>query len=347
MTRRDRTTGLPRKRERERQETPRRFAWNEGYTRWIILGSAALLLAFVLGLVAYRWYDDAFLMPRSTVLEVNDQSFTLEYFTDRLPGFAQQNPNTVQGVRESELLTKLSEEALTIEIARERGYDLSDEAVTEYIAEDIGAPSGGTGSTFDELYRQQLRETGLGSDDYRQLSRAALAESLVLEEITEGIREIGETVRPRVIVLETEEQASSIMEQLSDGENFGTLAQTESLDQTSAAEDGYMEATPMELLPEELRDVLAGLDEGERIDEPFEYQNVWWIVEMGEINPEGTLTDEHREQLAERQLTELIEERQADADIQRSLDDDDIQWAYDNLEVPAGLGSGQQQQTTN
>ncbi|MDZ7728899.1 MAG: peptidylprolyl isomerase [Dehalococcoidia bacterium] len=154
-----------------------------------------------------------------------------------------------------------------------------------------------------------------------------------------------ETVRPRVIVVQSEDDAQSIMEQLDEGENFGTLAQTESLDPTSRQEDGYLEAQPRELLPEELQTALADLDEGETLDEPVEINGNWWIVQLGEVNPEGSLTDAQREQLADQQLTALLEERRQDAqdagEIERSLSDDDIQWAYDNLEVPAGLTSGQ------
>src|SRR5687768_16726053 len=122
MTRRDRTTGLPRRREREQAHSRRsRFSLTEGTARFAILGAVAVLLLLVVGLIGYNWYNENHLRPGKTVLTVDGETYSLQYFTDRLPAFAQANPSLVAGIRERSLLTKIEDEAMAIKLAEAQG----------------------------------------------------------------------------------------------------------------------------------------------------------------------------------------------------------------------------------
>ncbi len=188
MSRRDRTTGLPRPRERAAVSHGPTFLgihWTDDHWRAAILGGVAIIGLLVVGIFVWRWYVEHVRYPNSVVLRVEDQEFTLDYFTERLPSFAQANSSLTTGFREPALLSKLEEEAITIIAAEGRGVDLSDEAVTQWIADDLGVPVGGAGSSFDTLYRQRLKTQGLSNDDYRRLAKAQLADTK-LQEIAEG-----------------------------------------------------------------------------------------------------------------------------------------------------------------
>lgn len=342
MTRRDRTTGIPRHRPRESSTRERRFAginWTDSRLRLAILGSAGLLLILVLGMIAYRWYDENVLMPRSTVLRVYDEKFSLQYFTDRLVPFAQENTSLSRGFLEPALMTKLEEEALTVRMAEDRGYDLSEDAVTQFIADEFGVAPGGQGTAYDTLYRQRLRETGLSDSNYRRLSKAALAESLLLDDVIAEIGDTGEALDLRVIVLDSEAEATEVLGRIEDGEDMGTIAQTDSSDIETRQQDGMLPTTPRELLPENVRAAIEDASEGDLVG-PVEVQDKWWVFRVETITPDSTYTDGQKNQLAEMALAELISEAKAAAgsEIERSLSDSDIDWAYRNLDVPDVAG---------
>lgn len=338
MSRRDRTTGKPKHRPRAASERERRaggLSWSPNYTRYAILGAAGVLLIFVLGMVGYRWYDENIGKPRDVILRVNDESFTLGYFTDRLGQFAVANPQLSRGFIEPALLTKLEEEVVMIEMAEAQGYDLSDQAVTDYIAEDLGVEPGGSGSTFDSLYRDALRRTGLDDGDYRRLSKGALAESLLIEDIQEGISDTGETLTLRVVILRDEESAAAIRERIEDGEDMAVIAREESLDLNSRGEDGMLPPAPRLLLPENVQPAVQDADEGDLVG-PVQVQNGWWVARVEEIDPEGDILEEDQQQLADLQLQQLLDEAREDVEAERSLGPDQISWAYRNLTIPGG-----------
>lgn len=335
MTRRDRTTGLPRQRERGAAAQQRTFLgmrWSETHTRFAILGGVVLLGLIVLGMIGYRWYVDNVQLPNRVVLRVDDQEYNLAYFTERLPSFAQANPSLTVGFREPALLRKLEEEALTIIAARERGVDLSRDAVTAWIAEDLGVPVGGSGSSFDTLYRQRLRTVGLSNDDYRRLATAQLADERMLEVLKEERGPVGETYTLRVVSVPEEADAQAILGRIEAGEDMGTIAQTESNDLSTRQEDGLTEPTPIELFQDNVQEALAGLEEDALIG-PIEVGNNFWVLRIERIQADGTYTENQRNQLARLDLGAVIEELRGTVTIRKSLGSAETDWAYENIDT--------------
>ena len=338
MTRRDRTTGLPRQRERAGAAQQRTFLglhWTDTYTRLAILGAIVVLGLVVLGMIAYRWYDENVALPNHVVLRVDDIEYDLAYYTERLPSFAQANPSLTAGFREPALLNKLEEEALTILAARERGVDLSDNAVTAWIAEDLGVPVGGSGSSFDTLYRQRLRTLGLSNDDYRRLAIAQLSDEELIAILREERGPTGETYTLRVVSVPERADADAIYTRIEAGEDMGTIAQTESNDLASRQEDGLTEPTPIELYQDNVQEALVGLDENALVG-PVEVGNNFWILRIERIQADGTYTDNQRDQLARLALIALIDEQRTLVIIEKSLGSRETDWAYENADASGG-----------
>ncbi|MEZ4491891.1 MAG: peptidylprolyl isomerase [Dehalococcoidia bacterium] len=338
MSRRDRTTGIPRQRERAsatQEPTFLGMRWGETHWRFLILGGVALIGLLVFGLIGWRWYDENVRQPNSVVLRVEDQEFTLDYFTERLPGFAQANPSLSTGFREPALLTKLEEEAITIILAEERGIDLSEDAVTRWIADDLGVPVGGAGSSFDTLYRQRLRTQGLTNADYRRLARAELADTKLIEALREERGETGRMVTLRVVAVSEEAEAAAIRQRVEDGEDMGTIAQTESLDLESRQQDGLTQPAPPELYTADVQSQITDQPEDALIG-PFKVGNNWWVVRIERIQDDGTYSATNRDQLAEVDLADLIDEQRTALDIKQSLTNSDIEWAYRHVDAVAG-----------
>lgn len=332
MTRRDKTTGRPRRRASygHAGDTGGKFVWSDTHTRLAILSGVGVLLLLVLGLIGYQWYDDNIGKPNKTVLEVDGEKYSLEYFTERIIPFATENPRLSRGFLEPALLTKLEEEAVTVAEAERRGVDTSDEAVTQYIASELGVAPGGAGTPFDTLYRQRLRETGLTNSDYRRLSQAALAEAALLEQITEELGDTGPKIEMRLVVVSTEAEANEIRERIEGGEDMGTIAQTDSADITSRQQDGLLTLTPPELFPESVRTAMEG-QELETLLGPVLVQTQWWVFRVERQVDDAEYTDTDKTQLSETRLSALISELRSAADVTRSLSDSDIEWAYRNV----------------
>jgi hypothetical protein len=334
MTRRDRTTGLPRQRERQAAAQQRTFLglrWSDNLIRFSVLGAIVLLGLVVFGMIAYRWYDENVSLPNHVVLRVDDIEYDLEYYTERLPSFAQANPSLTAGFREPALLNKLEEEALVILAAEERGVDLSGDAITAWIAEDLGVPVGGSGSSFDTLYRQRLRELGLSNDDYRRLAVAQLADEKLTEILREERGPNGTTYILRVVSVPEREDAEAIKIRIEGGEDMGTIAQTESNDLTSRQEDGLTESTPIELFQDNVQEALAGLEVDSLVG-PVEVGDNFWILRIERIQDDGTYTDNQRDQLARLALIDVIDEKRAQTEIDKSLGSREIDWAYENAD---------------
>src|SRR5690606_18824201 len=143
-------------------------------------------------------------------------------------------------------------------LAEERGIDLSEEAVTRWIAEDLGVPAGGAGSSFDSLYRQRLRTLGLSNGDYRRLAAAQAADEALIAQLLDERGETGHTRTLRVVSLPDSEPAEAISGRIEDGEDMGTIAQTESNDLSTRQEDGLTQPTPIELFHENVQAEIDG-----------------------------------------------------------------------------------------
>jgi len=338
MARRDRTTGLPRRRDRQQSDQTAGFLgihWTEARQRLAILGGVGLIGLLVLAMIGWRWYDENVRMPSSTVLTVGEESFDLDYFTSRLGPFARDNSSVGRGFLEFNLLDKLESESLTVALAEERGIPLTDTEVTQFIADDLGVAVGGSGSSFDTLYRQQLRTTGLSDSEYRRISKAAAADAALLDVFKTEVGEAGEVITLRVIVVQDKETADSLLVQITDGADLGTLAQTESLDLTSRQEDGLLQPTPPRLFPETVQTAIADQAEGTLVG-PIEVGSNFWIARVETINPEGTFTEADQQQLARIALDDAIEELRGRTTITRDLSQGEINWAYDHVNASAG-----------
>ncbi|MCK9519509.1 MAG: SurA N-terminal domain-containing protein [Dehalococcoidia bacterium] len=331
--RRERTTALPRHRPRASAQTSgRRVAgieWTEGRLRALIMGTAAVLLIAVIAALGWRIYDQQVRTPNQVILQVGDQQFKLNYYTDRLLPWLQTNQasGASASILEEQLLGKLEEEALTIAIARDRGIEITAADINQGIANSLGI-SAATGS-FDTLYRQKLDETGMSDANYRRMVEASVANDKLLEQLRAEVGDKGEQLELRTIVVGTKEEAEATIARINDGEDMGTIAQGLSNDLESRQQDGLMPPEPAGLLPTAVAAAAEGKPTGEILG-PVEVQGNWWVFRI-ERREEMDYSEPQKGQLAQLRLDELIAEKRAQVDITRSLDADDIRWAEKNL----------------
>lgn len=336
MARRERTTGLPRPRPRPGRTAGRQFAginWHEGHARLAILGGAGVLLLLVLGLIGYRWYDTTFAKPNKTILTVGDQNFSLRYYSDRLYQFVQANQqqgSSSLALAEQQLLTKLEDEALTIQLARDKGISLSSDDITRAIAEELGVPVGGTGSSFDTLYRQRLKTTKMSDTNYRKLTEASLANQKLLDMFKGEVGEKGEQVTLRAVMTSTEDDANKALSEIKGGQDMGTVAQTESTDLQSRQNDGVMLPESPLLIPQPIQDAIKDKQPGSELFGPIQVQNNWWVFRLEKRDPQADYSDAQKGQLAQLKLDDALKQQRAATTIKRDISGADMNWAVDH-----------------
>ena len=333
MARRDRTTGLPRPRPRRDTRAQSKFAFAEQHQFLLLWLAGGLLLVVLAGLLGYRWYDNNFLRPDKTILAVNDEKFSLRYYSDRLFLAASQAAGTEANfsILQQALLTDLEDEAIGTILAREKGITVSDEEITAEIASQLGVPAGGAGSSFDTLYRQRLRSVNMSDGAYRRYIEAVVYLNKLRDSYAAEVGDKGELVTLRTVVSPTKEAADAVAARIKAGEDLGTVAQTESNDVASRQKDGLMEPEPVRLLPEAIRTAIEGKSEGTEVIGPVEVTpGNFWVFRIQARQPEGELSETQKGQLADLQLEDALAEKRGQVKISRKMSSDDFQWANDH-----------------
>jgi len=98
-----------------------------------------------------------------------------------------------------------------------------------------------TEEQFERAYQQELAalaKVGISEEFYRDMVRRVLLSSKMREVIGRDVPTSEEQVRVRRIVLETEEEAEAVRERLEAGEDFATLAQELSIDESTKENRG-------------------------------------------------------------------------------------------------------------
>ena len=335
MARRDRTTGLPRPRPRRDTRAQSKFAFAEQHQSLLLWVAGGLLLVVLVGLLGYRWYDNNFLRPDKTILAVNEEKFSLRYYSDRLFLAASQASGTQANfsILQQALLTDLEDEAIGTILARERGITVTDEDITAEIASQLGVAVGGAGSSFDTLYRQRLRSVNMSDGAYRRYIEAVVYLNKLRDSYASEIGDKGELVTLRAVVSPTKEAADAVAARIKGGEDLGTVAQNESNDVTSRQKDGLMEPEPVRLLPEAIRTAIEGKSEGSEVLGPVEVTpGNFWVFRIQARQPQGDLSETQKGQLADLQLEDALAEKRGQVDIDRNMSSDDFQWANDHAD---------------
>lgn len=339
MARRERTTGLPRARRRDVAASGRRvlgIRWGDWQTRIAVIGGAVALLLLILGIIAYRIYDDRVGKPNSTVVRVGDESYSLGYFADRLDQYLISNSNSGSTVQllEEDLLNKIEQEGVLVTMAKASGLDVSRDAITKFIAQGMGVDPGGAGSSFDALYRSTLRTQRVSDGTYRRTKEAELANNLLLDQIKSAIPKNSEQLTLRTIVLSSQADADAIIARLNGGEDFGTLAQTESADLESRQNNGVMQPEPEGLLPDAVGAAVKGKQAGPDVIGPIQVGANWWVFRI-DARTAADLSDQQISQLGQLELQKRADAKRDElrtaGKIERTIDQDDLKWAEDHL----------------
>lgn len=152
------------------------------------------------------------------------------------------------------------------------------------------------------------------------------------------------------ILVEDEQTANDLIDQLNNGSDFATLAQENSIDTGTAENGGQMELQAGQMVPE-FEDAAMQLSEGDVTQEPVQTQFGYHIIQMDE-KPEKQPLEDVRDQVVNDYVEqELITDFQVVNDVIATeienanvqIADDELQGAIAPFVQQEGQGQGQQQ----
>ncbi|SDE39525.1 peptidyl-prolyl cis-trans isomerase C [Paracoccus isoporae] len=127
------------------------------------------------------------------------------------------------------------------------------------------------------------------------------------------------------ILLETEEAANAVIEELAGGADFATLAEKRSIDTASGTNGGDLGWFTLDRMVPEFSDAVAAMEEGATSDAPVQSQFGYHVIKLnGTRDVEAPALDEIREpliqQIRRERVAAEIERIASEADVQRTED---------------------------
>ena len=189
-----------------------------------------------------------------------------------------------------------------------------------------------TEGEFLERYKSMLdtlrKEAGLSEADYRRTIEAALLYSKLQDLLASRVPTSEEQVHARHILVETEEEAQTVLARLEAGEDFVSLAKELSTDESNKEDGGDLGWFPRGVMVPEFEEAAFALQPGETSDivqTSFGYH----IIQVEERDPDRELEPSFLERRRASALSEWLEEQRQSEAVERH-------WSSDKVPPAAG-----------
>ena len=212
------------------------------------------------------------------------------------------------------ILNVMIEQALTELAAAEAGIVVTDEEVDSYMA-DLVAEYGG-----EDAFQTRLAEMGDTYESAWQKTRSGLIGMEMMQLITENVPAVTEHVHARHILVDTETEAESLLNQLKAGADFVSLAKAYSQDLSTKNTGGDLIFFPRGILvAPEVEQVAFSLEPGEFSDVVPSALG-YHIILVIEVDPAREVSPENLRLIQDQAVQKWIEELWADAEVERFVE---------------------------
>ena len=205
----------------------------------IAIGSVVLVLILVIvGIFYYPTYIAPF---HTTVLTVEDDvSIKMDYFLKRI---------RVSGSDPMAMLTNLAQEEIAKKEAVKLGINVTDADIEEQLRLVAAGDSGTiTDAEFKEWYRQRLNETGLSDSEYKDIVKTGIIINRIYNIVATQMPTSVAQIHPYVMLVDTEDHANAIRDEVLNGADFTQLAMENSLDSATRDNGGDLGWVPYGVL---------------------------------------------------------------------------------------------------
>ncbi|MBI4302391.1 MAG: peptidylprolyl isomerase [Chloroflexi bacterium] len=331
VTNRSRPTARQAYRQRQRQRRRQRLTW--------LL--ALLVIALVMGIPAYAYYQEFIRPPREPLLRVNDTQFNMGYYVKRLRLMqgSQGSGQTLDLATVPFLLVETIEEQELLRQALPRlNIKVTPEEISAEVRARIQRPPNPQeqvspaqlDAEFKRLYAQFLHNTGLSDREYQEIVEADLLRDKLRERLAEQVPTVASQVHAKSILVRTDEEAQQVINRLKNGEDFGAVATEVSQDPEAKDNAGDLGWIPRGIMPESFDEKAFSLEPGTQ-SEPVAAPEGSYIIQVLEKAEVRTIDTNAREKLKDQAVKNWILEERKNNDIVRYFDSKKYDWAIDQL----------------
>jgi parvulin-like peptidyl-prolyl isomerase len=295
--------------------------------RWIVIGMTALALVAcgspAVGTAVAR-VDNVILSQQELDqrLKVAQEAATALATKQGQPG-----PSADQLKRT--LVEQFVQENLVLNIARQRGVSINDKDVDDLIAQIKANIQGGqSGLTIEDAVHAQLGLPGVEAPEFRQFISSLVAQRKLAETLvtTDTVRaelttqmmsqasQKSDQVHAAHILVETEDEATKVLDRLTKGEQFDALAKELSKDTGSGANGGDLGWIQKDqTVPEFNKAIFEDLKPGEMTKTPVKTQFGYHIIKVLEREQRAAMTEDQAKQAIEQGLPQELQSRRSQA----------------------------------
>ena len=210
-----------------------------------------------------------------------------------------------------QVLDVMIEQVLIEQAAAQEKVTVTDDELDAVIQRDIEEGGGA------EKFAAWLQTNGWTEEDYRKRLRSQLLTSKMIERVTSGVPTTAEQVHARHILVATEAEAQSVLNQLLAGADFAALAQQYSLDEATKVNGGDLGFFPRGiLLAPEVEEAAFALQPGQ-ISGVITSQFGYHIVQVLERVSDRPLSEDALGALRDRAFRQWVDELWTAATVER------------------------------
>jgi parvulin-like peptidyl-prolyl isomerase len=311
--------------------------------RLIVWGIAAGIL-IVAGIVAFGWYQTQVAPWGKTVLSVGEEEVSLGHLQRRVQhSLDGTSPDLITqeylSILPEIVLTRMERELKMIQASDELADNITvtQEELDAEVRERAGLTANIDSPRFVAGLERLVEESGLREAEYLQMVKAELLDEKVRNFFRFVAPESELQVNVRWIVLEDEEAANGALERIESGEAFAEVAREVSVDATTAQEGGELGWRPRGTIGlEEIDTFLFEEASPGDVSDVIEGAGRWYIVKLEEKDEDRELTDEQRQQVAEREIQGWLDGLSDELSVERDLTQDDIVKIFEETDLPIG-----------
>ena len=261
--------GIPRGRSRlERERRSQRLI--------LLLGT--IIIASILGVVAFGYYDSRIAIRTEPVARVDHRVLTTQDLAKQLALAHQEGLATDQLTYYAPAILDgmVNDELIRQEAAR-RGLTASPEEIDQALRDSLGVKEGEEAS-LQGLYDNLLQQLKISDQEYRGFLEVNILRQKLTEALGSDIPGEAEQVHLLVILANDEATADALRARLEAGEDFSELARSESQDQETKDNGGDLGWLPQGVRPD-LEEAAFSLAVGE-VSQPVATSQGYYLIKV-------------------------------------------------------------------
>ena len=275
----------------------------------ILLIAIGLVAVVVVGIGVFGYCETNVKPKGVSVIRVGDRAFDMGYMERRLRYEIHNpisDPQVLANVNSAvaTALQDVTNGELDRRGAAELGVSVSEDEIDAEIRLRLRVPETADTGVFAEAYRNEVLQSGLHPDEYREVVAARLLEVKLRQHFRDQIPATTEQVRLRDIRVKTQAEAQKVLERLQAGEDFAALVAELSLDTTTKDKGGEMDWQPRGGMPPEVESAVFSLEVGQLSGPVYQNQDgAYYLYQVLEKAADKEVTPDQQKQIEDQMLT--------------------------------------------